>query len=401
MVNIQNKSNEIYKTLPKMQPVSRRINLFSIGVPKETGIDEKRVALTPSDVEIIISLGFEVFIENGAGLEANISDFDYSEAGAKMIKDNEIIYTNCDIICKIAPLSDQEIDLLGTNKIIFSALNLSTQTKEKIRKLQKKKITAIAFELFSDENGFNPFVHVIGEIIGTSSVMIASELLSSTSGGRGIILGGLSGMPPTKIIVFGTDISAEYAVRIALGLGADIKVFDNSIPNLIHFHNIFGQQLYTSTINLSNIRDVISDTDVIINTIKREPGGKFILTDYFVSLMKKDAVIIDLKVDSGSIIETSKITSFNNPTFKYYDVIHYCVPNLASRVAFTSSMAISNLLTSPLIEILQQGSLIPFLQYDSNFRRGTYIFKGVLTNKTVADALELEYTDINFIIHVF
>ncbi|MEA3450402.1 MAG: alanine dehydrogenase [Bacteroidota bacterium] len=401
MDNTPNKGKEMFNTLPKMKSVSSRMNLFSIGVPKETGLDEKRVALTPSNIDVIMSLGFEVFVEYGAGEGANITDLEYSEAGAKMLKDKEIIFTNCDIICKIAPLSEKEVDMLGTNKIVFSALNLSTQSQKCIKKLQKKKITAIAYELFSNESGFNPFVHVIGEIIGTSSVMIASELLSSTSGGRGIILGGLSGMPPSKIIVLGTDISAEYAVRIALGMGGDVKVFDNSISNLIHFHNIFGQHLYTSTINSNNIRDVLPDADVIINTLEKKSGKNYIITDFLVSLMKKGSVIVDLKVDSGSIIETSKITSFEKPTFEHHEVIHYCVPNLASRVAYTSSVAISNLLSPPLIEILQQGSIIPFLQYETKFRHGTYLFKGVLTNKMLAETLELDYTDINFIIHVF
>lgn len=401
MVNIRNKSSELFKTLPKMQPVSRKMSLFSIGIPKESCADEKRVALTPADLETIVSLGFEVFVENGAGERSNISDLDYSEAGAKMIKDPEIIFQNCDIICKIAPLNDQEIDVIGSNKIVFSALNLSTQTKERIIKLQQKKVTAIAYEYFSDENGFNPFTHVIGEIIGISSIMIASELLSSNFGGRGIILGGLSGIPPTKIVILGTDISAEYAVRIALGLGADIKLFDNSISNLIRFHNIFGQQLYTSTINYSNLQNALSEADVVINTLEKKQGKQYLITEYYIGLMKKGAVIIDLKVDSGSIIETSKITSFENPTYEHSGVIHYCVPNLASRVAFTSSLAISNLVTSSLIEILQQGSIIPFLQYDTNFRRGTYIFKGVITNKIIAENFDLEFTDINFIIHVF
>ncbi len=401
VINPQDNTKNILKTLPKLQSLKNRNNLMNIGIPKETMKDEKRVALTPKDVESIVRLGYEVFIEHGAGEKANIQDIEYSESGAKLVKDTEIIYKNCDIIGKIAPLTLDEINMLGTNKIIFSALNISTQKKEAIANLSKKKCTAIAYELFENQNNFNPFTHAIGEITGTSAVMIASELLSSTSGGRGILLGSLSGFPPAEIIILGTDISAEYAIRIAIGLGAIVKVFDNSIQNLIKIHKIFGQNLYTSTINEANLKHELANADVLINTIAIEEGQKFIITEDMIRLMKKGSVIIDLKVDQGSIIETSEITSFENPTYKKNDVIHYCVPNLASRVAYTSSIAISNLLTTTLIKILEQGSIIPFLQYNSDIRKGTYLFKGVVTNKIVAERFNFDYTDINFIIHVF
>ncbi len=389
------------ETMPLSSYVSNKKNISVIGVPKEIDKDEKRVAITPDDVAIITDLGFDVLVERNAGLDAGIYDLAYSEAGAKIVDSHHIIYKNADIIAKIAPLNDLEIVSLRENKIIFSALNLSTQKRKNIELLQEKKTTALAFEFFNDVSGFNPFLHVIGEIIGTSAVMIAAELLSTTGGGSGIMLGGLSGLPPAEIIILGTDIAAEYAVKLALGLGADVKVFDNSMQNLIHFHKTFGQQLYTSTLNYSNLRKSLQTADVVINTLSKTPEKKIIVSQEMVSLMKKGAVIIDLKVDAGSIIETSKITTFENPTFKVNDIIHYCVPNLASRVALTSSVAISNLLSVSLIKILQQGSIIPFLQYDTNIRNGTFMFKGALTNKIVAETLGLKYTDINFIVHVF
>jgi len=389
------------ETMPLSSYVSNKKNISVIGVPKEIDKDEKRVAITPDDVAIITDLGFDVLVERNAGLDAGIYDLAYSEAGAKIVDSHHIIYKNADIIAKIAPLNDLEIVSLRENKIIFSALNLSTQKRKNIELLQEKKTTALAFEFFNDVSGFNPFLHVIGEIIGTSAVMIAAELLSTTGGGSGIMLGGLSGLPPAEIIILGTDIAAEYAVKLALGLGADVKVFDNSMQNLIHFHKTFGQQLYTSTLNYSNLRKSLQTADDVINTLSKTPEKKIIVSQEMVSLMKKGAVIIDLKVDAGSIIETSKITTFENPTFKVNDIIHYCVPNLASRVALTSSVAISNLLSVSLIKILQQGSIIPFLQYDTNIRNGTFMFKGALTNKIVAETLGLKYTDINFIVHVF
>lgn len=387
----------------KTQPVKiiPNKNKFSIGIPAENNIEEKRVILTPEDVKSITKLGYKVFVEKNAGINANFSDFSYSESGAKIIDDKKKIFEKSDIIVKIAPLSDEEIKLLPPNKIIFSALNLSTQNHDKITKLKQKKITAVSYEFFEDKFGFNPFLHIIGEITGSSSVMIAAELMSNTYGGKGLMLGGLTGLAPTEIIILGSDISSQYAVRIALGLGANVKVFDSSIKNLIKFHDYFGQHLYTSTIESTALKNSLITADVVINTLNREPRQDFIITKEDLNIMKQGAVVIDLKVDSGSIIESSKITSFENPTFEEKGVVHYCVPNIASRVARTSSVAISNILTPFLVKILNYGGIIPYLQQNESCKNGVYMLKGILTNKIISEKFKIDFTDINLLIHVF
>ncbi len=389
------------ETQPMPASVQGGGNKLIIGLLKEKEKDEKRVALTPQDVELIAKSGFEILVEQGAGEGAKFSDLDYSEAGAKIIEDAENVLKNSHIITKISPLTENEILKISSDAIVVSALNLSTQSRQKILKMQKKKLTALAYEFFEDQSGFNPFLHAIGEIIGTSAVMIASEMLTTTAGGRGIMLGGITGLPPTNIVVLGTDIAAEYAVRIAMGLGANVKVFDRTMHNLIRFRNIFGQNLYTSTLNYGNLRNELENADVVINSLVRRQNNHFIINESLVQSMKDGAIIIDLKVDQGSIVETSKITSFEKPTYKIYGVTHFCVPNMASRVAHSSSTAISNLLTDFLMEILQQRSIIPFLQYETSIRQATYMFKGVITNRFVAEKFDLKYTDINFIVHVF
>ncbi len=401
-MSIENvKAQKAKKTLPQKQKKYKKNNHLIVGVPKETSIDERRIALTPDDVFTIKNEGFEVYVESGAGLSANFTDLQYSEAGAKIVKQKSKIYKDAFIIAKIAPLTLPEIEKIGENKIVFSALNLSTQSAERLQKLQDKKITAIAYELFKDKNDFNPFNHIIGQITGSSALMIASELLSNASGGKGIMLGGLTGMPPSEIVVLGTNIAAEYSVRIALGLGATVKVFDRSMASFIRFHNTFGQHLFTSTITYSHLKKAVSTADVIINNLEKRPEKNFLITEEMLISMKEGSVIIDLKVDSGSIVETSEITTFDNPTFIKKGVIHYCVPNIASRVSQTSSTAISSLLSNILIKILHQGSVIPLLQYDYELRNATYMFKGLLTNKIVSDNLNMKFTDLNLIIHVF
>ena len=374
---------------------------LSIGLPCENHNEEKRVILTPENVKIITQLGFNVIAEEGIGKEANFSDLEYSENGAEIIKNKKKIFSDASIILKISPLTNKEIDLLKPNKIVFSALHLSTQSADKIIKLRQKKITALSYEFFEDENNFNPFLHSIGEIIGSTSIMIASELMSNIAGGKGVMLGGITGLAPAEIIILGTDISSQYAVRIAMALGANVKVFDSSTENLIKFRNLFGQHLYTSTIMSSALTTSLKTADVIINTIKREPKQKYIISTEMLLKMKSDAIIIDLKVDSGSIIESSKITTFEKPTFTKSNIIHYCVPNIASRVARTSSEAISNILTPYLTKILKYGGIVPFIQENRSCRNGVYLLKGILTNNTIAEKFDLDYTDINLIIHVF
>lgn len=397
----QNANESSYETQAQQQPVFFTSKKLIVGLLKEKSKDERRVALTPQDVELIVRSGFIVLVEKDAGLDANYSDFDYSEVGAKIVESSEHVLKKSHIICKIAPLEESEVNLINSDSIVISALNISTQSRRTMLRMQKKKLTALAFEFFEDSTGFNPFTHSIGEIIGTSAVMIASEMLTSTSGGRGIMFGSITGLPPTNIILLGTDIAAEYVVRIAMSLGANVKVFDNSLQKLIRFRNIFGQNLYTSPLNYANLRKEFESADVVINSMVRKENMRFIITDSLVHSMKKGAIIIDLKVDQGSIIETSRVTSFDSPTYVYSDVIHYCVPNLASRVAKSSSIVISNLLSNILLEILQQGSIIPFLQFRSSIKNATYMFKGVVTNKIVAETFDLKYTDLNFIIHVF
>ena len=404
-INSENSSqsnlDSTFEVQPEQQPVFQGATKLNIGVLKEKSKDEKRVALTPQDVELIASSGYNVFVEKGAGIGANYSDLDYSEVGAKIIEKDEEVLKKSDIICKITPLDNREINLCSSNSTIISAINMSSITRKTLINMQKKNLTALAYEFFSDTSGFNPFLHSIGEIIGTSAIMIASEMLTSTNGGRGIMFGGITGLPPTNIIILGTDIAAEYALRIAMSLGANVKVFDNSLHNLIRFRNIFGQNLYTSPLNYANLRKEFESADVVINSIVRKKNMDFIITDSLVRSMKKGAIIIDLKVDQRSIVETSRVTSFDSPTYVYSDVTHYCVPNLASRVANSSSIVISNLLSNFVLEILHQGSIIPFLQYQSSIKNATYMFKGVVTNRIVAETFDLKFTDLNFIVHVF
>ncbi len=385
---------------PQLQTIDDGTKKMTVGVLKESNKDEKRVPLTPYAVQTLINDGHRVVMEKGCGLGANYSDEDFRKAGAQVVT-HKTVLNQADILVKIGPLTINEIRELPSGKIIFSALHPNTQTKENIELLLRKNTTAIAYEFYEDQNGMNPFTYLMNEIIGSTSVMIAAELLSNVRGGKGIMLGGLTGLTPSTVMILGTDTAAEYAIRMALGLGAYVKIFDDDLSGLLRMKQLFGQHLFTSSFNRKTLFKAIKTADVIINSKIKRHDEPFIIAEQLVQLMRKGSVIVDMKIDSGSIIETSKPTNFDNPTYEIYDVIHFCVPNIPSRVARTASFAISDVLTPILMEICNEGGILPLLKKSSSLRNGTYAFLGMLTNIQLAERFNMDAKDLNLLVALF
>ncbi len=386
---------------PKEALVTNSKRNFTISVLKENMTDEKRVALTPVGVQTLVQEGATVYVVSGSGNGANYSDEDYRKAGAKIVDFQQAIKAG-QVLVKVSPFTNDQIQQLPTNKILFSALHPNTQIRENFELLMQKNITGIAYEFYEDENGLNPFVHLMNEITGSTSVMLAAELLSNIRGGKGIMLGGLTGITPSEIIVLGTDTAAQYAVRIALGLGSAVKVFDDDLHGLLRLKQLFGQQLFTSTFNRQVLWKSFQSADVVINSkarnIDEEP---FIIEQDLVKVMKNGSVIIDLKIDVGSIVETSKPTTFDSPIYEKFGVIHYCVPNIPSRVSRTASIAISNVLTPILKELCQVGDILPLLKKYVALRNATYTYLGMLTNVHIANRFKLNARDLNLLLALF
>ena len=397
---MQGEKNEAPVPQPKLQEVDERFKIMSVGVLKETNKDEKRVPLTPYAIQTLINAGHKVILEKGSGLGANYSDEDFRASGARVLSRNEVL-KQADILVKVGPLTLDEIKELPKNKILFSALHPNTQTKENIELLLKKNITAIAYEFYSDQKGMNPFSYLMNEIIGSTSVMIAAELLTNVRGGKGVMLGGLTGLTPSTIMVLGTDTAAEYAIRMALGLGSYVKVFDDDLSGLLRMEQLFGQHLFTSSFNRKTLFKSIQTTDVIINSKIKRHDQPFIITEELVKLMRKGSVIVDMKIDSGSIIETARPTTFDDPTYVVHDVIHFCVPNIPSRVARTASIAISDVLTPILMDICNEGGILPLLKRSPSLRNGTYAFLGMLTNTQLAERFGMDAKDLNLLVALF
>ena len=379
-----------------LEILKRKGNLF-IGIPKETSFQEKRVCLTPDAVSALVSNGHRVLIEKGAGEGANFSDKLYSEAGAELSNDIAKVFS-CPIILKVEPPSLEELKLINPQTIVISALQIKTQHKSYFSALASKRITALAFEFIRDEDGTFPAVRSLSEIAGTSSILIAAELLSNSNDGNGLMFGNISGVPPVEVVILGAGTVGEFAARSAIGLGANVKVFDNSINKLRCIQTNLGRTIYTSTIQPKNLVKALKRCDVVIGAIRGKNRSPIIVSEAMVEQMKKGAVIIDVSIDMGGCFETSEVTSHKKQTFKKHGVIHYCVPNIPARYARTASVSISNIFTPYLLEIANNGGLENTIRFNRGLKNGLYFYHGILTNKSVADWFDLPHSDINLLV---
>ncbi|MFN0031855.1 MAG: alanine dehydrogenase [Flavobacteriales bacterium] len=381
--------------------VSKRHQHLIIGIPRETYFQERRVALVPESVALLVSNGHEVVVETNAGKESNFQDHDYSEAGARIVYTAEEVFRS-DIILKVAPPSEQEIGMMPGKQTLVSAIHLPIQTVENFKSLSAKKITAIAWDYIKDETDIFPVVRAMGEIAGNTSVLIAAEYLSHQHGGQGLMFGGISGVKPTEVVILGAGTVAEFAARAALGLGASVKIFDNSTYRLRRLQNDLGQRLWTSTIQPSELRNSLDTADVAIGAIHTGGGRTPVyVSEDMVSNMKYGSVIVDVSIDQGGCFETSRVTTHDKPVFKEHGVIHYCVPNIASRVSRTASYALSNIFAPIMQSMGDEGGITNLVKNHEGFRHGVYMYNGTITNENVALTFELPWKSISLIMAAF
>ncbi|WP_310991863.1 alanine dehydrogenase [Aequorivita marina] len=376
--------------------VSRQSGELFIGIPKEAYFQEKRICLTPDAVNAIVNNGHKVLIEEGAGNEAGFSDKDYSEAGAQITADTKKVF-GCPMVLKVEPPTLEELELINPKTVLISALQLKTRKKSYFDMLSKKKITALAFEFIKDRDHSYPAVTALSEIAGTASVLIAAELMVNAKKGNGLLFGNISGVPPIEVVVIGAGTVGEFAVRSALGLGANVKVFDSSITKLRTIQTHLGQTFYTSTIQPKNLTKALRRCDVAIGAVRGHNRAPIIVTEEMVQKMKKGAVVIDVCVDMGGCFETTEMTTHDKPTVIKHEVIHYGVPNIPARYPKTASISISNIFTPYILEIAENGGLENAIRFDAGLKNGLYFYRGILTNKAVADWFDIPYSDINLL----
>lgn len=385
----------------EMLEVRKRKNHLVLGVPRETAFQENRVALAPEAVALLVQNGHKVLIESKAGENAFFPDNEYSEAGGEIVYSPEEVF-KANMILKVSPLTDQELGYLKTGQVIFSALAMPMQKESYFKALAGKKVTAAAFEFIRDKTNSFPLVRSMSEIAGNTSILIAAEYLSDRKYGKGRMFGGFSGITPTEVVILGAGTVGEYAVRGAMGLGAMVKVFDNSLYKLRRLQNNLSARVFTSIIQPKVLLKALRTADVVIGAL-HSPWGRtpIVVTEEMVSQMKYGSVIVDVSIDQGGCIETSEITNHSDPVFRKFGVTHYCVPNIASRVPHTASYALSNFFGPVLLSIGEAGGLENMLKHDPGVRQGVYMFNGILTNQYIGEYFHMTYQDIDLLMAAF
>ena len=383
---------------PEVLELSTKKQSLFIGIPKECAFQENRVPLVPEAVGLLVTNGHKVYIESQAGKSSFFTDQEYSEAGAKICYDLKEVY-EADIILKVEPPTLKELDNFKHNQCLISALQLKTQTADYFKKLMDKKVTAVAFDYIKDETNVFPIVRSMSEIAGTSSILIAAEMLSTSAGGRGMLMGGIPGVRPTRVVIIGAGTVAEYAARSAMALGASVSVFDNSISRLRRIQNDLNSPIATSILQPKVLEKALKRADVAIGALRAQ-GGRTpcVISDEMVQKMKSNSVIVDVSIDQGGCFETSDVTTHENPTFTKHGVIHYCVPNVPSRVAKTASFSLSNIIAPTLLKVGTGGGVQGMLLRSPNIRAGVYVYNGILTNKGIGVWFDLPYKEIRLLL---
>ena len=388
----------LMQTQEETLEVSKKSNNLYIGIPKEVSFQECRIALTPLSVALLVNNGHKVIIEAGAGEGANFSDRAYSEQGAQISFSKKDVYA-ADIIVKIAPPTLEEIGLMHQGQTLISALQIGTLKEAVLKALLHKKINGLCFEQLRDEGNVLSVVRAMGEIVGATSIFVAAEYLSTAFGGKGLMLGGFTGVPPTEIVILGAGTVGEYAARTALSLGAEVKVFDSSIFKLRRLQNNLGSRVFTSVMQPIVLAKAVTTCDVVIGAVRSEHGrSPCLIMEETVAKMKPFSVVVDVSIDQGGCFETSEVTNHKEPVFSKYDVIHYCVPNIASRVPRTASYALTNIFAPILVDIGEMGGLMNLIWKKPGIRQAVYAYQGYLTNKDLANMYNLPYKDLELLV---
>jgi alanine dehydrogenase len=385
--------------LPKEEMLEVKLNFkpLQIGIPKESSFQENRVSLTPDSVGLLVANGHSVIIEKGAGVASNFPDKEYTEKGAEIAQSKAEVF-KANFILKIEPPTKEELLLMNTGQQLISALQINTQSAEYFKTLNKKNITAFGFEFIKDKQNKLPFVRIMSEIAGNTAMLIAGEYLSTVKNGKGLMLGGISGLIPTNVVVIGAGTVGEFACRTSLGLGASVIVFDDSVTKLRRLQNNINHRISTSTLQPKALTKALKRADVVIAALQIGNGRvPCVVSEDMVQEMKKGSVVIDVSIDQGGCFETSEVTSHKSPTFIKHDVIHYCVPNIASRVSRTASMAISNILTPILLRIAEEGGVENTIRKHENLRKGVYTFNSNLTNEVLSKNFDIPFVDLDLI----
>jgi len=381
--------------------VASRKSELTIGVPKEVSTMENRVSLIPDGVGLLVRTGHHVLVEAGAGLTAHFPDHEYSEAGAQVVSSPNEVY-NADIILKVGPVTADEIGLLHPKQTLISTLQIAMQNSDYFRGLSQKKVTALAFEFIRDKTNQMAVIRTMSEIAGSTAVFIAAEYLSDPEFGRGKMFGGFTGIAPSEVVIIGAGTVGEFAARSAIGIGAFVKVFDNSVYRLRRIQDNLGRRIYTSLLHPKALLEAMRTADVVIGAVHSSEGkSPFLISEEIITQMKEGSVIIDVSIDQGGCFETSRPTTLKDPVYKQHGVIHYCVPNIPSKVPHTASQALNNIMVPIILDMGAAGGVDNLLKRDYGVRQGVYIYNGLITNLPISRHFNLPFQDLDLLMAAF
>jgi alanine dehydrogenase len=401
MEEVKAKYAEFRLPQEEMLELGKQKSRLTIGVPKEIFFHENRVLLVPDGVGLLVRHGHQVLIESGAGQAAHFSDHEYSEAGGEIVYSPEEIFKS-DIVLKVSPVTGDEMDFLKPKQTLFSALSLRVQKEDYFRNLMQKKITAVAFEFMRDITNTLPVIRAMSEIAGSTSIFIAAEYLADPESGRGKMFGGFTGIRPSEVVIIGAGTVGEYAARSAMGLGALVKVFDNTVYKLRRLQNNLGTRVFTSIMHPKVLIESMRTADLVIGAVHSKEGkSTCLIPEEMVRVMKDGSVIIDVSIDQGGCFETARPTTHKNPVYKVHGVTHYCVPNIPSRVPHTASQALSNIFVPILLQVGAEGGIENFLKVDHGVRQGVYLYNGTITNPFISKYFNLPFQDIDLLMATF
>lgn len=385
-----------------LKELSKINNRLLIGIPCERIDGERRLALTPEAVDMLTDRGYRILVEAGAGLGINYSDNHYSEAGAEIVATPAEVY-QADIILKILPPLAAEVMMMRPRTTLFSTVQFNTFSQEAFELMVAKRITAIAYELLSDDMQRCPVLSAISEIEGTAAITIASEMLSNTQGGKGILLGGIPGVSPTEVVIIGAGNAGTVATRAAMALGASVKVFDDDINKLRTIQQVLGQGLFTSTFHPNVLQNAFRSADVVIGAMRYiNSRHRYIIAEDMIRIMKRGALVIDLRINQGGCFETTCcLRPSDPPVFEQYGVLHYCRQNISNYVARTTSMAFSNIFVPMLFQLGDNGAIQGMVKSDPGFRNGVYMYCGKPVNNYVSNRFGLSSNSIDLYLSAF
>ncbi|MEI7500047.1 MAG: alanine dehydrogenase [Bacteroidota bacterium] len=385
----------------EMLEVARQRSSLLIGVPKEVSTQENRVSLVPDGVALLCRNGHQVMVEAGAGITAHFSDHEYSEAGAQIVYSPQEVY-KADIILKVGPITREEMEWLRPKQTLISAIQVAMQCEEYFRTLLSKKVTALAFETIRDRTKQLAIIRAMSEIAGSTSIFIAAEYLANPEFGRGKMFGGFTGITPSEVVIIGAGTVGEFAARSAIGLGALVKVFDNSVYRLRRLQSNLGMRVFTSILHPKVLLEALKTADVLIGAIHAHEGKTpCIISEEMIKNMKDGTVAIDVSIDQGGCFETSRPTNHKSPVYKVHGVTHYAVPNIPSKVPHTASQALNNIIVPIILDIGSEGGIENLLKRDLGVRQGVYIYNGILTNLFISKSYNLPSQDISLLMAAF